>query len=77
MVQQDFPSSHERVECRKIRVAWEIDTSGRVREVAVLSTTTGNAELANCVKKEVKKFRFGDQEDDIVVEGYNFILSPR
>jgi hypothetical protein len=60
----------------KIRVAWEIDTSGRVKLVEILSNTTGNSELATCVKKEVKKFRFGDQEDDIIVEGYNFILSP-
>jgi len=60
----------------KIRVAWEIDTSGRVSGVDVVSNSTGNSELASCVKKEVKKFRFGDQDDDIVVEGYNFILSP-
>jgi outer membrane biosynthesis protein TonB len=60
----------------KIRVAWEIDTSGRVSGVDIVSNSTGNAELASCVKKEVKKFRFGDQEDDIFVEGYNFVLSP-
>lgn len=59
----------------KLRVAWEIDTSGRVSEVDVISNSTGNAELAACIKREVKKFRFGDQEDDIVVEGYNFVLS--
>jgi len=60
----------------KLRVAWEIDTTGRVSGVEILSNTTGNAELASCVKKEVKKFRFGEQDDDIVVEGYNFVLSP-
>lgn len=60
----------------KVRVGWEIDTSGRVSGVEIIDNTTGNSELASCVKKEVRKFRFGEQEDDVIIEGYNFILAP-
>ena len=62
----------------KISVSFDIDTSGTVSAVAVETNTTGNADLASCIKKVVKKVRFvPPPEDDVEVAGYPFIFSSQ
>ncbi|MEE2829544.1 MAG: AgmX/PglI C-terminal domain-containing protein [Myxococcota bacterium] len=59
-----------------VNVAWDIDTSGKVSGVDIVSNSTGSSALAQCIEREVRKFRFGAQEDELEVPGYKFVLSP-
>ena len=61
----------------KVTVSFEIGTDGNVSGVGIEDNSTGNAELANCIKREVGRIRFvPPPEDDIEVAGYPFILAP-
>jgi TonB family protein len=60
----------------KVSVSFDIDTFGRVTGVAVIQNTTGDAELAACIKRVVQRIRFNPPpEDDVEVSAYPFILS--
>ncbi len=61
----------------KVSVSFEIGTDGNVSGVGIEENSTGNAELANCIKREVSRIRFvPPPEDDVEVAGYPFILAP-
>jgi outer membrane biosynthesis protein TonB len=61
----------------KVSVSFEIGTDGNVSGVGIEENSTGNAELATCIKREVGRIRFvPPPEDDVEVAGYPFILAP-
>ena len=61
----------------KVTVSFEIDTEGNVSGVGIEENSTGNAELANCIKREIGRIRFVPAPaDDVEVAGYPFILAP-
>lgn len=61
----------------KVTVSFEIGTDGNVSGVGIEENSTGNAELATCIKREVGRIRFvPPPEDDVEVAGYPFILAP-
>ena len=61
----------------KIAVSFEIDTSGDVSAVGIEENSTHNDDLADCIKREVRRFRFSPAPaDDIEVAGYPYLLAP-
>jgi outer membrane biosynthesis protein TonB len=61
----------------KVSVSFDIDTAGAVSGVAVVENSTGSAELADCIQKEIGRIRFNPPPTaDVSVAGYPFILSP-
>ncbi len=61
----------------KVTVSFDIGSDGNVSGVGIEENSTGNAELANCIKREVGRIRFvPPPADDVEVAGYPFILAP-
>ena len=61
----------------KVTAYWVITTSGGPSDVEVIGNSTGNAGLGACIVREVKRIKFPPPEDDIEVDGYNWVFSSQ
>ncbi len=61
----------------KVTAYWIITTSGGPSDVEIIGNTTGNAALGSCIIREVKRIKFPVPEDDIEVDGYNWVFSSQ
>ncbi len=61
----------------KVSVSFVIDVAGDVEAVRIEENSTGNAELAACIKKTVGRVRFvPPPATEVEVAGYPYLLSP-
>ncbi len=61
----------------KVTAYWLITTSGSPADVEVIGNSTGNAGLGACIVREIKRIKFPAPEDDIEVDGYNWVFSSQ
>ena len=61
----------------KVTAYWLIDTSGAAQSVEITTNSTNNASLAACMVKVIKRITFPAPEDDIEVDGYNWVFSSQ
>ncbi len=61
----------------KVTAYWIITPSGSAEDVDIIGNSTGNAALASCITREIKRIRFPAPEDDIEVDGYNWVFSSQ
>jgi len=61
----------------KVTAYWIITPSGTAEDVDIIGNSTGNAALASCITREIKRIRFPAPEDDIEVDGYNWVFSSQ
>lgn len=61
----------------KVTVSWLITVDGKAEDVAVVTNLTNNAALGQCIVREVKRIPFPPPEDDIYVDGYNWVFSSQ
>jgi len=61
----------------KVTAYWVITTSGAPSDVEVIGNSTGNAGLGSCIVREIKRIKFPAPEDDIEVDGYNWVFSSQ
>jgi hypothetical protein len=60
----------------RVSVSFEIDTHGDVSRVIVEENNTGSADLGECIKREVRRFRFVPAPiDPVEVMAYPYMLS--
>jgi hypothetical protein len=61
----------------KLVLSWEIGEQGRVVSAKVRSNELGNAEVANCIMRNLKTWRFPEPPSNQVVEveSYPFFFS--
>jgi hypothetical protein len=60
----------------KVVIRFVIHPGGRVIEVEVVENTTGDSDLAACIRSKVKAIRFGSANGGETVVVYPFILAP-
>ena len=61
----------------KVTAYWIITTGGGASDVEIIGNTTGNSALGSCIVREVKRIKFPAPEDDIEVDGYNWVFSSQ
>ncbi|MCO4769244.1 MAG: AgmX/PglI C-terminal domain-containing protein [Deltaproteobacteria bacterium] len=61
----------------KVTAYWIITPSGSPSDVDIVGNSTGNAALGQCIAKELKRIKFPAPEDDIEVDGYNWVFSSQ
>jgi hypothetical protein len=61
----------------KVTAYWLINTSGGAEDVEITTNSTKSASLAACMSKVIKRIKFPAPEDDIEVDGYNWVFSSQ
>lgn len=61
----------------KLTAYWIITTSGSPSDVEVIGNSTGNSGLGACIVREIKRIKFPAPEEDIEVDGYNWVFSSQ
>ena len=61
----------------KVSIEWVVKTNGRVRGAKVKLNTLGNAKVASCVVKEIRKVKFPRPKGGEVTIVFPFIFSSR
>lgn len=61
----------------KVTAYWMITTTGAASDVEITTNSTNNAELGTCMLKVIKRIKFPAPEDDIEVDGYNWVFSSQ
>jgi len=57
----------------KVELGWTVNPDGSVSGVSVLSNSTGNEDLANCIVRRIKRWRFSESEDEFEIRyPFNF-----
>jgi len=61
----------------KVTAYWVIGTDGKAMDVEITGNSTKNATLGSCIVREIKRISFPAPEDDIEVDGYNWVFSSQ
>lgn len=61
----------------KVTAYWVISTSGQATDVEIINNSTKNSALGSCITREIKRIKFPAPEDDIEVDGYNWVFSSQ
>jgi TonB family protein len=59
-----------------VRISFTIDNSGNVSNCSVMSDTTGNGLVADCVCRRVMRWRFPQPEEGTVTVPQTFVFTP-
>jgi TonB family protein len=59
-----------------VKVAWTIEQSGRTSGVRVVADSTGSAALGQCVRSQIKRWRFPQPDGGSVMVRYPFVFTP-
>ena len=62
----------------KLVIEWDIEEKGRVKSAKAISNTTGSGDLASCVVRRLKSWRFPDPpEDQVARVTYPFVFTAK
>ncbi len=61
----------------RLVMSWVIQADGGVDEVRVVADQVGSEQFTGCAERSIAKWRFPKSVEDVAVEGYPFVMTPR